>query len=50
MDASMEMASLVAIMGAVAAMVVALVLFAVLPGTKPINALRQVKYASMLSP
>jgi hypothetical protein len=50
MDATMETATLAAILGAVAAMVVALVLFAVLPDIKPSNALRQVKYVSVLSP
>ena len=48
--ASTETATLVVIMGAVGAMVLALALFVVLPGTKPSNALRRVNNASMLSP
>ncbi len=42
LDDSMGMATLVATMEGVAAMARALVLFAVLPGTRPSNALRQV--------
>ena len=49
LDASMETAAFVATMEEVAAMVGELVLYAVLPGTRPSSALRQVK-ASMPLP
>jgi len=50
MDASMETAALVATMGVVAAMAVALVSYAALPGTKQSYALRRVKKTSVPSP
>ena len=50
MDSSMEMATLVATMGVVAAMVTALVLSAALLGTTPSTALRRVLKTSMPSP